>query len=94
MRQFTNNKRILFFLITLLICFGLLTPTNVFDFTKKLLNKILPEVSFLQGNKFNYEKMIYTYFDKLIIVLINFLLIPIFIDFQADFENFRRKSSR
>lgn len=88
-QQFATFKRVLFFLLVVLISLTLLTPTyaiNMLDPLKYTLSKLVVRVSFL-------TQMIATYFSPLIIIFINFVIIPFLIDVSVLFEDHQRESN-
>lgn len=88
-QHFATFKRVLFFLLVVLISLTLLTPTyaiNMLDPLKYTLSKLVVRVSFL-------TQMIATYFTPLIIIFINFVIIPSLVDFSVLFEDHQRESN-
>ena len=88
-QRFAKLKRFLFFILVVIISLTLLTPTyaiNMLDPLKYTLNKIVFQVSFL-------TQMIATYFSPLIIIFINFVIIPYLIDISVMFEDHQRESN-
>ena len=82
-------KRVAFFLLILVVSVTLLTPTyaiNMLDPLRYILGKLVLNVSFL-------TQLIATYFSVLVIIFINFIIIPFLIDLAVMFEDHQRKST-
>jgi len=82
-------KRIGLFILLVFFCFLVLTPTyavNLLDPLRFALEKWLKDVTFL-------TQLISTYFQPLIVILINFVLIPSLIELSILFEDHIRQSS-
>ena len=76
-------KRVSFFLAIVLVSVTLLTPTyavNMLDPLKYTLDKMVFHISFM-------TKFIATYFSALIIIFINFVIIPFLVDLAVVFED-------
>ena len=80
-------KRVILFFLLLLIGFVLLGPTV----SLKWFIKVLTDASKWNATLLTYAQ---AYLEPLLIILVNFFLMPILIDMFSTFEDYRRKSSR
>ena len=89
-KLFAYLKRIVFFLLILVISFVILTPSNYIGFLKPVYDSLEKKLK----NQTTLQDYLKSYFAPLVTLCINFGLIPLLIDGATEIEDFRRKSSK
>lgn len=87
--MYSSVKRLVFFLALVIITLLILTPAYAVQFFSPYWQHLANQFS-----ETNTQKLVYGFIEPLILLTINFGIIPFIIDMSSEFEDYRRKSSK